>query len=283
MKKRDQTARGGGRAAAIEDALKGAMAAIQNRQPDVAERIAREVLARDSQHPGALHVVGVALLAQGRVREAVVPLEQAARARTDPVIETHLAIALRQLGQTEQALQVLERAVARQPAVPMAFHELGVLLFSQRRLAEAQAVLERALEIAPAMPELSVVLGGVFLDRLDRANAKLAFARVLASAPGHPGALYGLGTALMEGGEFAAAADRFRQALARDPGYAQARLSLGTCLLELGRWDEAIECLRAVVKAAPQLYTKALQTLVTAGRGRFWLKPSTATEMLRPK
>jgi tetratricopeptide (TPR) repeat protein len=281
MKKRGQIT--GGRAAAIEEALKGAMAAIQNRQPDVAERIAREVLARDSQHPGALHVVGVALLAQGRAREAVVPLELAAGARADPVIETHLAIALRQLGQTEQALQMLERAVARQPAVPMAFHELGVLLFSQRRLAEAQAVLERALEIAPAMPELSVVLGGVFLDRLDRANAKLAFARVLASAPGHPGALYGLGTALMDGGEFAAAADRFRQALARDPGYAQARLSLGTCLLELGRWDEAIECLRAVVKAAPQLYTKALQTLVTAGRGRFWLKPSAAAEMLRPK
>jgi tetratricopeptide (TPR) repeat protein len=282
MKKRDQTA-GGRAAAAIEDALKGAMAAIQNRQPDAAERIAREVLARDPRHPGALHLFGVALLAQGRAREALAPLEQAARARADPVIETHLAIALRQLGQTEQALQMLERATARQPAVPMAFHELGVLLFSQRRLAEAQAVLERGLEIAPAMPELSVVLGGVFLDRLDRANAKLAFARVLASAPGHPGALYGLGTALMDGGEFAAAADRFRQALARDPGYSQARLSLGTCLLELGRWDEAIECLRAVVKAAPQLYTKALQTLVTAGRGRFWLKPSMAEEMLRPK
>ena len=113
------------------------------------------------------------------------------------------------------------------------------------------------MEIAPAMPEMSVVLGGVFLDRLDRPNAKLAFARALACAPGHAGALYGFGTVLMDEGEFAAAADRFRQALARDPGYAQAQLGLGTCLLELGRWDEAIECLRAVVKAAPQLYTKA--------------------------
>ena len=97
MKKRDQT--GGGRAAAaIEDALKGAMAAIQSRQPDAAERIARDVLARDGKHPGALHMFGLALLAQGRPREAVAPLEQAARARADAVIETHLAIALRQLG-----------------------------------------------------------------------------------------------------------------------------------------------------------------------------------------
>ena len=66
-------------------------------------------------------------------------------------------------------------------------------------------------------------------------------------------------------------------------GYAQARLGLGTCLLELGRWDEAIECPRTVVNAAPQLCTRALQTLDSAGRGRFWHKPSTATDMLRPK
>jgi tetratricopeptide (TPR) repeat protein len=282
MKKRDRTA-GGRAAAAIEDALKGAMAAIQNRQPDAAEHIARDVLARDDRHPGALHVFGLALLAQGRPREAVAPLEQAARSRADAVIETHLAIALRQLGKHEQALPVLERATTRQPPFPLAFHELGVLLFSLRRLAQAQAVLERGVEIAPAMPELSVVLGGVFLDRLDRPNAKLAFARALACAPGHAGALYGLGTVLMDDGDFAAAADRFRQALARDPGYAQARLGLGTCLLELGRWDEAIEYLRAAVKAVPQLYAKALQTLVTAGRSRFWLKPSAVAEMLRPK
>ena len=249
------------------------MAAIQSRQPDVAERIARDVLARDGRHPGALHMVGLALLAQGRAREAVAPLEQAAVHAPMPSSRRIWRSRCGSSGRRQQALPVLERATTRQPAFPLAFHELGVLLFSLRRLAEAQAVLERGLEIAPAMPELSVVLGGVFLDRLDRPNAKLAFARALACAPGHAGALYGLGTVLMDDGDFAAAADRFRQALARDPGYAQARLNLGTCLLELGRWDEAIECLRAVVKAAPMLYTKALQTLVTAGRGRFWLKP----------
>jgi len=278
MKKRDRA-----QIAAVEDALKRAMAAIQNRQPAVAERIARDVLARDCRHPGALHVVGLALLAQGRAREAIAPLEQATHGRADAVSETHLAIALRQIGRPEQALPVLERATARQPAFPLAFHELGVLLFSLRRLAEAQAVLERGVEIAPAMPELSVALGGVFLDRLDRPNAKLAFARALACAPGHAGALYGLGTVLMEDGEFAAAADRFRQALARDPGYTQAAISLSACLLELRRWDEAIECQRAVIKAIPQLYTKTLQTLVTAGRSRFWLRPSAAAEVLRPK
>jgi tetratricopeptide (TPR) repeat protein len=281
MKERRRFAGSGGRtAAAVDDILRQALAAIQSQRPAEAERVAGEVLARIPQHPGALHVRGLALLAQGRPREALVPLTEAAQRRADPVIETHLAIALRQSDRAGDAVEVLERAIARQPPFPLAFHELGVLLFATRRLEEARLVLERGIAIAPTMPELSVTLGGIFLDRAERANAKLAFARALANAPGHAGALFGLGSVLMGEGEFAPAAERFRQALARDPGYHQAQLSLGSCLLELGRWDEAVACLRAVVKAAPSLYAQALQTLVTAGRSRFWLKPSALAELL---
>jgi len=284
MKKPESAANVGDRAAAASDeAVKRAMAAIQSRRPDEAERIVGEVLAQNSRHLGALHLLGVALMAQGRAGEAVAKLEAAARARSDPAIETHLAMALRQTGRSAEAIEWLERATARQPAFAPAFQELGVLLFSLRRFDQAEAVLRRGLELAPAMPELSVVLGGIFLDRADRANAKLAFARALVNAPGHPGALFGIGTALMDGGEFAPAAERFKQALACDPTYDQARLNLGLCLLELGRTEEAMECLRAAAQAAPQFYAKALKTLVTAGRSRFWLKPSAAAAMLRPK
>jgi tetratricopeptide (TPR) repeat protein len=283
MKHSDRAGRAGNRAdRAADEAMQEAIAAIQARQPDRAHRIAAEVIAKHPRHPGALHVLGLALLAQGRPREAVLPLEQAASLAPDPAIETHLGIALRQSGQTARALEALQRATARERPFPLAFHELGVLLFSLRRLDEAQSVLERGLALAPAMTELSVMLGGIYLDRGDRAAAKVAFARALTSAPGHPGALFGLGSALADEGEFAAAAERFRQALVRDPSYAQAQLSLANCLLELGRFDEAVASLRAAVKVAPHFYAKALRTLVTAGRGRFCLRPSAAAALLTP-
>ena len=266
-----------------DEALRRAMAAIQGGRPDQAEAIARELIAGDSRHPAALHVLGLALLAQRRPREAIAPLEEAARDRADPAVETHLAIALRQTGRSADAVRWLERATTRQPAFAPAFRELGMLLYSLRRLAEAQAVLQRGREIAPALPEWSVVLGGIFLERGERAQAKVAFAQALANAPGHPSALFGLGTALMDDGEFAPAAERFRQALARDPSYTQAQLNLGLCLLELARWDEAVACLRAAVKAAPSCYGKALRMLVTSGRSRFWLRPSAAAKCLRPE
>jgi tetratricopeptide (TPR) repeat protein len=267
---------------ASDEAVRRAMAAIQSGRPDQAEGVARALLTGHSRHPAALHVLGLALLAQRRPREAIAPLEEAARDRTDPAIETHLAIALRQVGRSADAESWLERATSRRPAFGPAFRELGLLLYSLRRLAEAESVLRRGQEIAPALPEWSVVLGGIFLERGDRAQAKVAFAQALANAPGHPSALFGLGSALMDEGEFAPAAERFRQALARDPSYTQARLNLGLCLLELARWDEAVACLRAAVKAAPSCYGKALRTLVTSGHSRFWLRPSAAARFLRP-
>ncbi|MFL6799078.1 MAG: tetratricopeptide repeat protein [Xanthobacteraceae bacterium] len=257
------------------------MAALQAQRADEAERIAAEALTRDRHHPGALHVLGLALLAQGRARESATSFETASAITSDPVIETHWAIALRQCGEPARALEVLQRAVLREPPFPLAFHELGLVLFLLRRLNEAQAVLERGLKLAPAMVELSVLLGGILLDRGEWDSARVAFARALASAPRQPGALLGLGAALMGAGEFAAAAERLTQALARDPGYTQARLKLAACLLELQLEKEAIACLRTTVQRAPDSYAEALRTLISAGRGTFCLKPSGAAAMLK--
>jgi tetratricopeptide (TPR) repeat protein len=277
-----RSSQGGKRTVATEDALQRARTALDQRRPDEAVRIALALLANAPREPRALHILGLGLLLQGRPAEAVKPLEQAAHVHTDPVIETHLAVALRQIGRTPDALTWLQRATTRQPAFPLAFHELGVLLFAQRRLEEAEAVVRRGLDAAPAMPELLVLFGGILLDRGDRANAKAAFARAVANAPQHPGALYGLGAALMDDGEFARAAERYRQALARDPTYLQARVSLGSCLLELGQREEALSHLRAAAAVSPHFYDKAMRALVTSARGHFWLKPSAAAAFLKP-
>jgi tetratricopeptide (TPR) repeat protein len=276
-----RSSQGGKRTVATEDALQRARMALDQRRPDEAVRIALTVLAKDPNEPRVLHVLGLGLLLQGRPSEAVRPLEEAARDRADPVIETHLAVALRQTGRTADALTWLQRATTRQPAFPMAFHELGVLLFSQRRLEEAETVVRRGLDAASVMPDLLVLLGGILLDRGDRPNAKAAFARALANASQHPGALYGLGAALMDDGEFARAAERYRQALARDPTYVQARVSLGSCLLELGQREAALSHLRTAAAGSPQFYGKALRALVTSAHGQFWLKPSAAAAFLK--
>jgi Flp pilus assembly protein TadD len=283
MKKPSELPRSRDRAAAaIDDILRlGVNALEEQRMPD-AERLARDALARDSRHPEALHLLGIALLALERAREAVAPLEQAARERTSSRIETHLGKALLESGRTSEALTRLQRATQLQPPFAAAFQQLGILLSSMRRFDEAEVALKRGLEVAPASVELSLDLGAFYIVRADPKNAKIAFARVLANAPRNPSALHGFGVAHLFEGDIVRAVERFRQVLATQPGHLRAQLDLAQALLQLGRSDDAVAGLRAMVRSAPQNYGKALRALVSAGRGRFWIRRSAAAQFLNP-
>jgi tetratricopeptide (TPR) repeat protein len=266
--------------AAEAEAVARAVAAGNGGDLSEAERIVRDVLAKNPQHLEALQLLGALLMGQKRPREAVAPLEEAARHSPNPELETHLAIALREIGRTDEAVAWLYRAIEHQPAYARAFQELGNLLRAMRRYVEAETVLKRGLEAAPTVAELSLALGGVYLDRADSPGAKVAFARALSIVPGNADALVGFGIALQYEGDFARAAERFRRVLARDPGHHRAQMNLGYCLIELGQLDEGITCLRAAVQAVPHNYGSALRMLIGAGRGRFWLNRSAAAACL---
>ncbi len=264
-----------------EQALRFGWAAIDERRPDEAERVARDVLSRHPQHAGALHLLGLALLIQKRPREAVGPLAEAARDTANPLLETHHALALRDVGRRDEAIDWLKRAMSRRPVFAPAFHELALILCGMRRFDDAEAVLKQGIELAPDVAELSVELGGVYIFRAEPTNAKAAFTRALALAPDHGRALHGCGTALLFEGEFERAAAQFRQVLAREPGHVRARLDLAHCLLELGRFETGVTELRTVVRSSPQYYGKALKMLASSRRGRLWLKPSMAASFLQ--
>jgi tetratricopeptide (TPR) repeat protein len=272
--------------AAIEQALQQAMVALRSGRPGEAEWLAADVLNARPQHPPALHLLGFALLMQGRAQEAVAPLEQAARSLRDPAIETQLAMALRQIGRHDDALARLNRAIKRKPPFPAAQYELGSRLFSLQRFDEAIETLERGVAAAPAIPELWTLLGSsrhalCLLRGHDPAEAKAAFARALDIAPGHAGALYGMGLIMMDQREFAQAAEHLRQVVAGNPTDPQGRLNLGICLLELGQTDAAFEALRAATGSGPQFFGQVLKALTSSGHGRFWLRPSAAAKFLK--
>ena len=159
---------------------------------------------------------------------------------------------------------------------------IAILLCAMRRFDEAEAVLKRGLLAEPTSVELCLDLGRVCMIRADAKNAKIAFARVLANAPRDPRALHGFGAALLYEGEIERAIERFRQVLAVQPDHVSAQLDLAHCLLQLGHSDDAVAGLRAMVRAAPQHYGKAVKALVSAGRGRFWMRRSAAAQFLNP-
>jgi tetratricopeptide (TPR) repeat protein len=259
-----------------------AMSALDANRPVEAERIARQALKDGPRHAEALRILGYALLMQNRAHDAVVALEPAVRGSHDPELETQFAIALRQAGQTEEAMHRLKRAIKRKPPYAAAFHELGCLLASMKRYDEAIATFKRGLEIAPMTPELSIQLGYACLNNASFIDAKAAFDRALTISPASHEARFGMAMACQELGEFEQAAEELRHCLRAKPDDPAALLGLGNCLLALGQHEAGYEYFRAVVRGAdPKRYGMALGSLVKAAQGRFWLRPSDAAQFLR--
>jgi len=262
------------------EALQRATYALQNGQPAYAEHIASEILKTNAAHPEATKILAYALMMQQRVKEAVAPLERAARAGRNPEIETQLAIALRRCGQDDKALIWLRRAIKRTPPFPPAFHELGYLLHALKQPDEAVDVLRQGAAIAPMMPEMWVQLGYVCRTRHDHAGAIEAFSRALAINPALPEAVSGMTSVLMHDGDYAQAAELFKRVISARPEEGWARIGLGTCLLELGEPDSAYVCLRAGVGKGASFHA-ALRAITSSSRGRFWLRPSSAATFLK--
>ncbi|MCX7311836.1 MAG: tetratricopeptide repeat protein [Hyphomicrobiales bacterium] len=267
--------------AAVDAALARAKTALDQGRASEAEQLARTVLAKDARHAHALRLLGGALLLQERHAEAIEPLERAAKVLREPGLDTQLAIALRTVGRTDDALSRLKRAIKREPPYAFAFHELGFLLNALHRHDEAIATIRRGIEIAPLASNLWVLLGSIYHARRDLQGAQAAFARALTISPNLASAHYGIGTALMSQAAFARAAEHFRIASINDPGDLQARLKLAGCLLETGQTDTALASLRTVVRGGPQeVYAMSLKLMLSTGRGRFWLRPSAAARAL---
>lgn len=254
---------------------------LDSGQPSEAAQIAGTILQRDPGHARALHIVGAALLMQGRHADAVAPLEAAARGRHNPELDTLLAVALHQAGRHDEALRRLKLATKRHPSYAPAFKELGFLLVSLGRYDEAVEILQRGLKVAPMMPQLSVQLGYALLSNRKCAEAKIAFARAVELSPDSADAMFGMAKAHQGLGDNAGAAEYFRRYLTLNPGDHAARLQLGLSLLELRDRTAGYACFRAIARVDAKHYGTTLNALAAAGRGRFWLKPSEAARFLR--
>jgi tetratricopeptide (TPR) repeat protein len=263
-----------------DEAVMRATSALNAGRAIEAERMAADLLKAKPDHPRALHILGYALIMQGRAQDAIAALEPAVRRRHDAELDTELAIALRRVGRTDDAQARLKRAIKRQPPFAAAFYELGCLLSSLERYDEAAEIFRRGLDGAPMMPELSIELGLALLAGRNSGAAVVAFTQALSISPNAPDALHGMANACQEVGRHREAATYFRRYLVTKPDHWSAWLGLGHSLLELGDRDAGYDCFRTAARGDAHC-GHALSSLVKAAHGRFWLRPSTAAQFLK--
>jgi tetratricopeptide (TPR) repeat protein len=167
-----------------------------------------------------------------------------------------LARVRRALGNPTGTEEALRSALAAQPGLWTASHNLGVFLLEAQRWEEAEPLLTQAAALAgrtdKAAPASTLALARLHLAT-DRPALALAEAeRALQLEPGRPDGLAYRGAARLELGQLPIAEADFRAALDADPRSTMARAGLGQVHAARGEYDLAAAAFRAVIDQDPR-------------------------------
>jgi predicted O-linked N-acetylglucosamine transferase (SPINDLY family) len=201
----------------IGDLLDRALAHQRAGRSKEAEAAYRKVLARKPRHDRALFMLSGLLFEAGRFEETSRYLENLIEIAPHPAYLTNLAEAYRRQGALEAAADACARALAADPDLPEARHNLGLILMNGGAPARALPELERAVELRPDGALFHVSLAWVLLG-LGRVGDSIAHCRrAITLAPTLASAHHHLANALVELGDRAGAIASYRRAVELDP------------------------------------------------------------------
>ncbi len=127
-----------------------ALAAHQRGELERAESGYRSALGVASEHPLALHYLGVILYQRHRIDEAMPLLERAAAAvPAEPEFQNNLGLALAAADRNDEAIAAYRRTLTLKPDHAVAWNNLGLALQASNRLSEAISAYRKALAVAP--------------------------------------------------------------------------------------------------------------------------------------
>jgi tetratricopeptide (TPR) repeat protein len=255
---------------------------------------ARALLPDDRDVAGLLKNALRALRKDGELEALCLELIGKNLKDTDALFD--LAVARRNLGKLESALEALDKLLAIEPNEVNALNDRGYVLSLMGRHADAIQFFSRALEVNPKA-EHALVNKGLALRKLGEHREALACFRAacdvngaepsnwnllglsysaldmhtkaieaydegLRIAPADGMLLNNRGKALADTGDNASAVRAFESAAAANPRDASALMNLGICLFRLTRTDEA----EAALERARELRPTATDVLYNLGR-----------------
>ena len=221
-----------------------------------AEGALRTGLQADSTNAALQGRLGILLMQEGQVNEAVDLLQRALYANPDRgEVYYSLGQALVRRGQEARGRKLLEyfralqgehqklldykTAVVLNPNDADAYYNLGAVYARIGRYHAASQAYQAALVIAPDHLNARNNLGNIYLRRRELGLAIAAYRAVLQRDPDYVRAHHNLGNAYVLQGEQVLAVAAFEKAVATDPEYRKARQMLAQLYRRQGRTAEA--------------------------------------------
>jgi protein O-GlcNAc transferase len=238
----------------IQQALELALQHHQSGRLHEAERIYRQILAREPNHADALHLSGLIAHKAGQNQRAVELITRAIQVNpSEAVFQNNLGIALVALDRKNQAIAAYRTALHLKSDYAEAHYNLGAVQQAMGRLDEAIAAYRQAIALRPNYAEAHSNLGNSLIGNGQLDEAIAAYRQAIAIRPNLPEAHSNLGNALHDKRQLDEAIAALRQAIAIRPNYAEAYYNLGNALKDKGQLDEAITQYRLAIGLKPNL------------------------------
>ncbi|MFC1845004.1 tetratricopeptide repeat protein [Thermodesulfobacteriota bacterium] len=278
-----------------QNILQQALALHEAGRLQPAEKLYRQILATQPDHPQALHYLGILAHQLGENELSAELINNALKCSPDYVdAHINLGITFKRLGKLDEAVASFQRALNLKPDDAVAHYNLGNTLKEQGKLNEAIISYRQTLTLKPDYAEAYYNLGNVLNEQGKPAEAAVCYRQVLILKPEYAEAYsnlgnvlkeqekldeaivcfqqaltlkpddalihYNLGNTFKDQGKLDEAVASFQQALTLKPDFAEAHHSLGLIFREFGKMDDAIACYRKALSLKPD-YARAYRNL----------------------
>ncbi|HVT90036.1 MAG TPA: tetratricopeptide repeat protein [Tepidisphaeraceae bacterium] len=232
-------------------------------QLDQAERIYRDLLARNPDEPDCNHMLGLVLYQKGRLAEAE-PLMRRSLQLVDRLPQWHInfAMLLHALGRLDQAIAILQRVIEQSPGNVEAHINLGKALADAGQEQEALAHLQIALKLQPEHIGALSALAFLYQRSREFERAASLCRRARQLDPTSSVVLNQLSYILQALGDIDGAVETAADATQINPNDSEAWFNLGTALVNLGDTSQAQDCFRRVLEIQPNHYLSRANLLV---------------------
>ena len=236
----------------IQELLTDTIELHQNDRLLEAEQAYRRILQIESNHPEALHLLGVIAHQKGHHQKAFQLISEAVGSEPqNHRFHNNLGLVFEALNQMPDAIQSYRQALNLNPDYADSCNNLGNALKKEGQIEEAMRYLRKALQLAPEMPEAQFNLAKILAEKGDLAAAIDHYQRAINHKPDYEKAYNNLGNALIDLAQIDAAIKNFHKAIEIKPNYVGALNNLGNALRTKNRTDEAIEIFKQAIHQTP--------------------------------
>ena len=167
--------------------------------------------------------------------------------------QLHEGIAHHQAGRLAEAERCYRQVLAAAPNHPDALHLLGVIAYQVKQWQPAVELISRAIALRPDVPMYHNNLGNALRGAGERDAAAAQYERAVTLDSSYAEAHANVGTIRRDQARFGESVAAYERALAINPNLAAARGDMATVLKDQGRVEEAIAQYRTAVSANPSL------------------------------